>query len=116
MKKTLLIALVLTAFAIPVFAGLSQQMKDGANAIVETFAPDPTKSQALSIVRTQVDMRNDITWNVYVSSNCKFRNTSTTTRTGTLQTVTSGGYMRAVHRKYPFVSFSGCTSGELNRQ
>ena len=116
MKKLITLALVLMATA--AFAGGTLE-RDGSNsAIIQGYAPDGLKSQILTVNSTTIDMTNDLYWSLYSTTACKFRQMPTSAK-GAYPQFTVPASERigfVVHKNTKFVNYSGCTSGELNRQ
>lgn len=112
--KKLILAIVLTAttsFAAPL-------QKDSNGYPVQGFTPDDSKSISLTIYKQTVDMTNDLWWSLYSPTACKYRMMDSATVTGHKQyTITAdSNTSRGKHSNFPFINFSGCTSGELQRQ
>lgn len=88
----------------------------GAAFAVE-FAPNGKKDRNLTVNSTVVDMRLDNGWATWTPTACSYRTMSTATKAGLKRTLPANTYnQRYVNSKTPFVNFSGCTSGELQRQ
>lgn len=112
MKKILILALLL--FASSAFAILPDLPRDGGGQKLQGFAPGK-RSQALTV--NSVTTSGDIGWSVYSPTACKFRAMSTATKAGVQFTIPVNTTIeRRVNVSAPFINFSGCTSGELQRQ
>lgn len=86
-------------------------------ALSSEFAPNGKKDRALTVNSTTVDMRLDNGWATYTPTGCSYRTMSTATKAGLKRTLPANTYnQRYVNLKTPFINFSGCTSGELQRQ
>lgn len=84
---------------------------------VQTIAPNGKKDTTLAVTSQTVDMRGDAQWAVYATAACKFRTMSTATKAGTQRTIPITTWTtRGVNSVTPFINFSGCTGGELQRQ
>lgn len=114
MKK--LITLFLILIATTAFAnGLLEKDRNGY--MVQAFAPDGTLSQTLTVNSIFVDMSDSVYWNLYAPTACKIRITPTAAK-GAYPVFTAAANLntgKAVNRKTPFVNFTGCTDGELQR-
>jgi hypothetical protein len=99
------------------YALKSELPTDGKKTKIEGHSADCRKDVSLTIASQTVDMNDDISWAVYVPADCKFRNMSTATKAGMQKTLPSGVWFGQVVRTgSAFTNFSGCTSGELERQ
>lgn len=86
-------------------------------ALGAEFAPNGKKDVALTVNSTTVDMRLDNGWATWTPTACSYRTMSTATKAGLTRTLPANTYnQRYVNSKTPFINFSGCTSGELQRQ
>ena len=86
-------------------------------AVSAEFAPNGKKDINLTVNSTTVDMRLDNGWALYTPTACVYRTMSTATKAGLKRTLPANTYnQRYVNPKTPFINFSGCTSGELQRQ
>jgi hypothetical protein len=112
MKKLILILLL-----IPTISFATLLSKDGNGNIVQGAAPDGLLSQTLTINSATIDMSSNLWWGLYAPTACKVRLMPTTAKgayptfTAPVNTLTQ----RYINRNTPFVNFSGCTSGELQR-
>jgi len=113
--KTFL-AIILTLIASTAVAGLL--MKDSNGNLIQGAAPNGAKITLLTVASTTVDMTDDVWWNLYAGTACKYRIMDTTDRTGHLQQTApvNVSTSRIVNKNSPFINFSGCTNGELQRQ
>lgn len=113
MKRLLLLAVF---FASAAYAARPDLPVDGKGVRVPGFAPDGKKDVALTVNSQTVDMRNDLSWSQYAPGACKFRTMSTATKAGATRTLPAANWnARNVNQSTPFINFSGCTSGELQR-
>ena len=112
MKKLILILLL-----IPALSFAATLPKDENGNTIQAPAPNGELSQTLAVVSTTIDMTSNIWWNLYAPAACKIRLQPTTAKgaypqfTAPINTNTS----RHINRATPFVNFSGCTGGELQR-
>lgn len=116
MKRLIIMALLLAATS-ALAAGYLQ--KDPAqNYPIQGFAPSAKKIQSLTINRSgNIDNRSAAAWSVYAPADCYFRIQSTATRAGIVNTAPGGTWTtRVVNGDAPYASYSGCTSGVLQRQ
>ena len=112
--KTLILVILLTAST--VFAnGLMEKDRNGN--IVQGFAPNGTLSQTLTVNSVFVDMSDSLYWNLYAITACKLRITPTAAKASypTFTAAVNTNVGRFVNRNTPFVNFTGCTNGELQR-
>lgn len=116
MKKLLTLGLLLLASA--ALAAKPNLPADRGGQKLQGLAPDARKGSALGVASVTVDMTDDVGYTVYVpGSGCKFRTMSTATRAGNQRTVPAGAWLeRRIGAGSAFINFSGCTSGELQRQ
>ena len=122
MKKLIIVTIAMVAAAATTWAGGVLQ-SDGlpntpGRAKIQGFAPNGKKSQALTVNRsgtiTLSGANGSAAWGVYAPADCSFRIQSTATRAGLVQTAPGGTWtIRVVNENSPFVSYSGCTSGQL---
>ena len=116
MKILTIIAIILCTAGI-VYAAKANLPVDGLGIRAQGFAPDGKKSVSLTVVKQTVDMRDDIAYEVYAPTACKFRGMTSATVRGTLSTLPANARLiRNVNATTPFVNFTGCTNGELLRQ
>lgn len=118
MKRLLLFASLI--FSAVAYAGTFEMDDDGTTTINPAY--HGAKSQALTAVRTTVDMRGDLNYSVYCAGAAQerfmFGSYTTTARrapyiaTTVPATTWHGG---AVNKNTPFGNFSGC-AGFLRRQ
>jgi len=91
----------------------------GGDRPVQTFAPDGTFAQALSIATMTTDMSNRVLYSVYSGSGTCFLRT--------MPTAAKGAYVKvampnttwvtlAKNPATPFVNLSGCVAGYLQAQ
>lgn len=94
-----------------------QHQGNGNAVAVQEFTPNGKFDVLLTVNKQTVyDMREFIKWSIY-SPACKFRVMSTTTKAGGWRTVPATTYIiRGVHQETPFLNFTGCTAGEVQRQ
>lgn len=114
MKKLLLLLLLIPNLAFAAPAGMMENDSNGRP--VQGGAPNGLLSQTLTVASTTVEM--DLWWGMYTSVDCKVRLMPTTDKGGYPQFTAVGGTFtsRLVNRITPFINFSGCTGGELQRQ
>lgn len=118
MKKLIFLAFILTA-CVPLGAKAAALLENDSNGRpVQAFVPDDSKSIMLTVVKQTVDMTNDLYWQLYSPTACKYRMMDTATVTGHNQYTSpaDANTSRGRHRNFPFINFSGCTNGELQRQ
>lgn len=124
--KWLFFSILMVAWAVyawaatPVYQQASTLQQDGngnAVAAIQEFSPNGKFDALLTVTKQTVfDMRDFVKWSIY-SPACKFRNMSTMTKAGGWRTVPATTYIiRGVHPATPFLNFTGCTAGELQRQ
>lgn len=117
MKKLIAIALLIISLAMYAYADKGPLTVDSFGVRVQGFAPNGKDSVALTINKVTVDMRDEITWSAYTPTACSYRAMSTVTRVGLKQTLPANTRTTMnVHPKSMFLNFTGCTSGELQRQ
>jgi len=115
MKKIIIVALVLAASI--AYAASPLPGTDGNRGNVTTFAPNGSKDGTTSKVSTTVDMRNDAKWIFYGMSTCSYRAMPTSTKSGSLRKLPAATYIeRGINPATPFINFTGCKSGEYQRQ
>ena len=112
------ITIMVLLIAAVAYAAKADLPVDGKGIRIQSFAPDGTKSAALTIAKQTVDMRDDIAWSAYTPTACKFRSMTTATfRDNALNTLPANTRTTMhVNAETPFINFTGCTSGELSRQ
>jgi len=112
---SIVFAVMLAATAYADRAGLTV---DAYGVRVQGFASNGAEDVNLTIASRTIDMTNEVAWSIYVpDANCKFRTMSTATKQGLKRSVPATTWMtRNVHPRSMFINFSGCTSGELQRQ
>lgn len=120
-KGYLYIILVLACVALYVataFADKSELIRDAVGAKVQGFASNGREAADLTHVSQTVDMSNEIAWAVFSNrSTCKFRTMSTATKRGLTRSVPASTWTtRNIHPLAPFVNFTGCRQGELEKQ
>jgi len=108
--KSILMAFLVLLVAASAYAALSGYAG---------LAPNGKKDSALTVNSVVINMTNDIEWNAYVPSTtttCTFKTMSTATRRGTNKPVPGAAWMgRKVNSATPFINFTGCTAGFLER-
>ncbi len=117
--KSIVLAVIVAVLCLSFasWAGKSELAKDGMKTKINGFAPDGSKDTTLSVASQTVDMSNDVAWSAYAPGDCKFRTMSTSTKAGAQKTILGGQWTtRVVNPESPFLNYSGCTSGELERQ
>ena len=115
--KRFLMVLLLLALAAPAMAVKPELPRDGAGQKVQNFAPDGGKTLLLTIASTPVDMTGDLGWQLYSPTACKYRLMPTAVKAGSALTVpVTTSIERRVNSATPFLNFTGCTNGELQRQ
>lgn len=116
MKKLITLALLLMATT--ALAG-GKLEKDLNGNLIQGFAPDGNYSQTLTVASVTYDMTSDMMWSLYApSTGCKIRITPTSAKGSFPQhTIPDAMHIvRVVNRNTPFINYSGCTNGELQRQ
>lgn len=99
------------------YADRAELVKDGQKTKINGFAPNGAKDISLGVASQTVDMRNDVAWSVNSPVDCKYRTMSTATKAGRQKTIiASSPRTLVVNTASPFINFSGCTLGELERQ
>ena len=88
----------------------------GGQVPIQAFAANGKRAGVLGTASTFVNMTAITAWRVYTPNNCSFRRQSTATRAGALRTLPSGGYVEVVNPVTPFVTYTGCASGEIDFQ
>jgi len=84
---------------------------------IQGYAPNGRKAVDLTVAKTVVDHRENIAWSLYTPADCTFRIHSTATISGKKRTWVGGIYREVLKNPItPFVSYSGCTGGELDSQ
>jgi hypothetical protein len=113
--KTYLLVIALFLIACTAY-GRDVLTRDNDRTKVPGLAPNATKSVFLTVNKQTVDMSEDIAYEVYTPTACKFRVMSTATVKGTTHTLAANERnIRNVNIKSPFLNFTGCTSGEILR-
>lgn len=83
----------------------------------EEFVPNGKKDQSLTVKYKRVDMRLDKSWQVYSPVACSYRLMSTTTKAGVSHVIPAQTWHgRGVNLKTPYISYTGCANGSLQRQ
>jgi len=117
MKKfILLLALVAATPALAAETGFLERDHNGA--VLQGGAPNGLLSQTLTVYSTTVDGTGSIWWALYPQADCKVRLMPTSAK-GSYPQFTAPGTTttsRLVNKVTPFINFSGCTGGELQRQ
>lgn len=112
MKKLIVLAAIFAAATTYAATGQLPHVNS-----VQLLAPNGKKDGTLAVTSSTVDMRGDSQWGVYATAACKFRTMSTATKAGTQRTIPITTWVtRGVNPATPFINFSGCTGGELQRQ
>lgn len=116
--KTLAVLLMLLIPAAAFAANPGFMERDHDNLVMQGGAPNSSMTQALTIASTTVNMAGTIWWSLYVGSDCKFRVLPTSANGSYPQDTAVGGGRTAflVNKVSPFINFSGCTGGVLQRQ
>jgi hypothetical protein len=113
---SLLLALIFLIASI-CFAARPELPRDLAGTKLQGFAPNGNKTTSLTVYKQTVNMSEDIAWRAYTPTACKFRSMSTTTQRGATQTLPANTATNmVVNTTTPFINFTGCTNGELQRQ
>jgi hypothetical protein len=117
MKNIIIAAIITLLFALVAIAASPLPGVDGNRGNVTDFAPNGSKDGVTTVNGVTVDMRNDAKWAFYAMSTCKFRTMSTTTKSGRTRRLPAGSHViRGVNPKSPYINFTGCKSGEYQRQ
>ena len=116
MKKFIVLIVLLCASV--VIAASPEAQRDGVGYKMPIFSPDGRKDVSLTVNSSTVDMRNDIQWSAFAPGDCSFRVMSTSTKVGLKRTIKGGSWTfpRGRNSSTPFINFTSCTSGELQRQ
>jgi len=113
MKKLVIYGVIFASLIGVAFAGTGTLSNVNS---VQTIAPNGKKDVTLTVNSQTVDMRGDAQWAVYATAACKFRTMSTATKAGTARTIPITTWLeRGVNPATPFINFTGCTGGELQR-
>lgn len=114
MKKTLFLLLFIPSLAFAAHPGMMENDSNGRP--MQGAAPNGLLSQTLTVNSTTIEM--NLWWGMYTPVDCKVRIMPTTAKGSYPQfTALSGTFTsRLVNRLTPFINFSGCTGGELQRQ
>jgi len=116
--KSLFLLLVLAAATSAGAAETGYLERDYSGTVLQGGAPNGLLSQTLTINSTTIDGTNSIWWSLYSPAACKVRLMPTSV-TGSYPQFTAPvgvSLSRFVNKVTPFINFSGCTSGELQRQ
>lgn len=120
MRYYLFTILVLAGLCATVFAAES----DLIGSKVQTFAPNGSLTQTLTVNSATVDMSSNVLWSLYTpaSTTCYYR-LMPSALTGANKTAyknalipVSTHVIRAKNPNTPFINMSGCTAGYLERQ
>lgn len=115
--RTKILTVILLLIAAVALAARPELPKDGAGVKVQGHAPTGSKDVTLTVASQTVNMTNDLSWSQYAPGACKFRTMSTATKAGIAHTLPATTWnTRNVNATSPFLNFTGCTSGELQRQ
>lgn len=116
--KKLYIVIFLCLFAALAFAAKPELPRDRTGMKLQGFAPDGRKDIALTVGHRTVDMTDDVKSKVYTPTACKFILQSTATRVSVVKNslATNAVTEIVVNPSTPFITYSGCTNGELQRQ
>lgn len=117
MKKfVFLLALLLSTSAFAAEKGFLERDLNGA--AVQGGAPNGLLSQTLTLNPATIDASGSLWWSLYAPVACKVRLMPTSANGAYPQFTAPAGVTtsRYVNRATPFVNFSGCTGGELQRQ
>ena len=116
--KKLILLLVLIAATPVVAAETGYLERDYSGTVLQGGAPNGLLSQTLTINSTTIDGTDSIWWSLYPPTDCKVRIMPTSAKGSYTQFTAPVGVSlsRFVNKATPFINFSGCTSGELQRQ
>lgn len=115
----LILGIILCLIPLAAFgARVGGLQQDVTTNVVQGPAPNGTLSQILTVASTTVDATGSIWWGLYAPADCKYRLMPTSAKASYPQHTAPGGSLtgRVVNSATPFVNFSGCTGGELQRQ
>jgi len=116
MKKASILICIIFAATLA-FAAKPELPTDGSGVKIHDFAPTGQKSVALTVNSQTVNASDDLRYSIYSPTACIFRMMTTATKSGIRHTLPANAVTaRAVNPATPFLNFSGCTSGELQRQ
>lgn len=116
MLKFILLVVLTLCSCLPAFAVLPD---DGGGTKIQLFAPNGMQSQLLTINSVTIDMTRNHMWLLYSPTACKVRYHPTAIKSSSYIAVTipvTTFINRGVHKSTPFITFSGCTNGELQRE
>lgn len=115
--KKIFLAILVVCCAATAFAAKANMPVDGLGIRVNEFAPSGKKSVLLTVNSQTINATDDLHYSVYSPTACSFRLMSTQTKAGIKHTLPANATTtRAVNPASPYLNFSGCTSGELQRQ
>lgn len=123
----LLIIAAIISMSVPAFSATTElrqgaviQQDGNGNQVapIQEFTPNGKFDVLLTVVKSSAyDMRTFVKWSFYGTTACLFRNQSTATRVGTWRTMPASTFViRGVHPATPYLNFSGCVAGEVQRQ
>jgi len=114
MKRLVIIALLVATSA---FAKGPLERETITNTPIQGFAPDGLSAALLTVVDVAYDMSLFAAFSVYSPADCKIRFKASASKAGSISETVVGGQWSTfvVNKKTPFVSISGCTSGNLRR-
>jgi len=118
--KYLHIVIFAYILTVPVAFALPELPRDGQGQKIQAFAPDMSKTSFLTVYSTLINISNDLRWNVYTPTACKFRVLSSATKIGTALTLPANSFTEQVINRnssvYKFFNSTGCANAELKRQ
>jgi len=115
MKKLIIAAMILTATTAMAKGPL--QKETGVKAVIQGFAPDGTKSTAVTaLISTTVDASTSAAFSIYCAADSKIRLMPTSAKSTYKQNTIPGGswYTRVVNATTPFVNYSGACELQLD--
>lgn len=82
------------------------------------LAPNGTKDVTLTRNSSTVNMTNDAAWSVFSNGTaCRYRTMPTSVKSGKRNSIPVNTFVqRYVNKLTPYLNFSGCSNGELQRQ
>lgn len=116
--KTIIITVFLLIFTVTAANARGLLQTDANGRPFEGPAPDGSKISLLTVNKVTIDMTNDVWWGLYTPTACKYRVMDSTAVAGHNQQTAPVNALtsRYVNANFPFINFSGCTNGELQRQ
>jgi len=125
MLKRILLLAAAAALLVTSIAYSAESTLVGGDRPVQTFAPNGSLSQILTVVSTNVDLRDNVMWALHAySADCNYR-LMPSNLTGDAKIpyqaipITTTGktiIVRAKNPATPFLNLSGCTNNFLERQ